>query len=334
MTINAWWNSDPSESYWMEITDRADLGGELWAPKVDATGAESWSYALVSYVQPGDRVFHWHKNAAGEPALIGWSEAEGPLSSEVRSWQARGTAGRARGVPIRGEAWVMPLKGLRHLSTPISRSDLNGVLYAPVLAALQQTQIEIGQSQSAYTPFQHYGGRELRAQQVYLTKFPAALVAILFPGHTPATAVKASPGPRRGRGQSFVADAERRSAIERHAVEIAKAHYIALGATGITELGKPYDLLLTLDNEKRHVEVKGSTVPNIETVELTQGEVVHARSWKATDLLIVDGIACGPGKNGPLTTEGGTVRLFRDWSPSDHALRPTHLRYTLPGAGT
>ena len=188
MAVRAWWDGAPSETYWMEITDRSDLGGELWAPKSDAIGGEMWSYTLVSYVQPGDRVFHWHKNAAGEPALVGWSEAAGPLGSDVRAWQARGTAGRARGAATTGPVWVMPLKGLHKLPTPVSRSALNGQLYESVLDALQQTQEEVGQHRPAYAPFQHYGGRELRAQQGYLTKFPAALVAVLsLKPHRPRT---------------------------------------------------------------------------------------------------------------------------------------------------
>lgn len=331
MAIRAWWEGDPSETYWMEITDRSDLGGELWAPKSDATGGETWSYTLVSYVQPGDRVFHWHKNAAGEPALVGWSEAAGPLGSDIRAWQARGTAGRARGIATTGPVWVMPLKGLHELPKPIPRSALNGQLYESVLGALQQTQEEVGQHRPAYAPFQHYGGRELRAQQGYLTKFPAALVAVLFPeGATTAEPVQTSASPRRSRGQAYLSDAERRSAIERHAVQVAITHYRNLGATEITELGKPYDLRLTLNGQERHIEVKGSTVPSIETVALTQGEVIHARSWAATDLVVVDGIECGPGGDGPLTTSGGTLRIFNDWSPAEQALQPTHLRYALP----
>jgi len=329
MAIRAWWDGDPAESYWMEITDRDDLGGELWAPKTDATGAEGWSYALVSYVQPGDRVFHWHKNEAGEPALVGWSEAAGPLRSDVRPWLARGTAGRSRGVPTTGPVWVMPLDGFHRLSTPISRTELNGIRYPPVLAALHQRQEEIGRGRPAYAPFQHYGGRELRAQQGYLTKFPAALVAVLFP-EAQTSSVDSGAEPRRGKGQAYVTDAERRSAIERHAVEVAKAHYRRIGATEITELGKPYDLRLIVDGQERHIEVKGSTVPNIETVQLTQGEVVHARQWSATDLVVVDGIECGPGTDGALTTSGGTLRIFNGWSPAEQSLQPTHLRYKLP----
>lgn len=315
----------------MEITDRNDLGGELWAPKEDATGGESWSYTLVSNVQPGDRVFHWHKNAAGVPSLIGWSEAVGPLQSDVRAWQARGTAGRARGVSVTGPTWVMPLKGLHELPKPITRADLNGPLYQSVLTALQQTQDEVGRGRPAYAPFQHYGGRELRAQQGYLTKFPAALVSVLFPGKSSRVeGSKSMTTPKQSRGQAYVSDAARRSAIERHAVEAAKDYYRQLGATAIIELGKPYDLQLQLDGEERHIEVKGSTVPNIETVELTQGEVIHARAWRATDLVIVDGIECSGGVGGGFSTNGGTLRVISDWVPSDHSLRPTHLRYTLP----
>jgi hypothetical protein len=36
-----------------------------------------------------------------------------------------------------------------------------------------------------------------------------------------------------------MSDAPRRAAIERHAVDAVKAHYLALGATEILELGKP-----------------------------------------------------------------------------------------------
>jgi hypothetical protein len=223
----------------------------------------------------------------------------------------------------------MPLSGFHRLPAPISRSELNGSLYAPVLAALHQTQEEIGRNRPAYAPFQHYGSRELRAQQGYLTKFPAALVAVLFL-ETRTAGANIVPEPPRGRGQAYVSDAERRSAIERHAVEVAKAHYRATGATEIVELGKPYDLRVIVDGHERHVEVKGSTVPNVETVQLTQGEVVHARHWGATDLVVVDGIECGPGATGPLTTSGGIVRIFNDWSPTERSLKPTHLRYRLP----
>jgi hypothetical protein len=55
MALNTWWTTDPSQRYWMEITHRPDIGGNLQAPKLPEG---QWSYDLVSEVQPGDRVLH------------------------------------------------------------------------------------------------------------------------------------------------------------------------------------------------------------------------------------------------------------------------------------
>jgi hypothetical protein len=326
MSINAWWESDPAENYWMEITDREDIGGELWAPKRNAVGDQEWSYNLVSYVQPGDRIFHWSK---AERAIVGWSEASGPLSSDERFWQARGTAGRSRGTGTKGATWVMPLEGFQSLVTPITREALNGSLYDSVLPVLRS--VEAAVEGPAYAPFQRYGGRELRAQQGYLTKFPRSLVAMLFPTGDEVPQTSLTPkSPRKSRGQAYIADAVQRSAIERHAVLLTRAHYIELGATEIVELGKPYDLRVTLGGTERHVEVKGSTIPDLESVLVTQGEVSQARNWAKTDLVVVDGILLERDTGGQVAASGGRLRRWDDWTPEERDLRPTHLRYFIP----
>jgi hypothetical protein len=329
VAIHNWWSDDPAEIYWMEITDRDDLGADLRAPKADITGNESWSYVLTSHVQPGDRVFHWHKSQENEPALVAWSEAVGPLETIEMSWQARGTRGRARGVPTIGEAWRMPLANKTDLATPITRSLINA-RYAEILAAMEEVAATVGKP--IYTPFQNYGGRELRAQQGYLTKFPAALVNLLF--ELPPEGVVVTPrvaSPRATTGQGYMSDALKRTALERHAVDLAIAFYWDAGATEIEELGKPFDLRVTLDGNERHVEVKGSTGVGIESVQLTQGEVDHAANWRPTDLFVVESIICLRGAGGAIRTSGGVVRHWTDWQPKAGSLRPTHLRYTLPG---
>ena len=63
-----WWDGDSAESYWMEITDRSDLGVDLKAPQRDDSGAEKWTYALVREVSPGDVVLHWSTPAR---AIVG-----------------------------------------------------------------------------------------------------------------------------------------------------------------------------------------------------------------------------------------------------------------------
>lgn len=326
MATNAWWEDDPTEIYWMEITDRSDIGGELWAPQLKADGNHESSYDLVAYVQPGDRVFHWSK---AERAIVGWSEAVGPLTSDIRSWHARGVAGRSRAEATTGPTWVVPLREYHRLESPVTRANINGPLFEQITTVMDAVAEAAGRA--AYSPFQRYSPTELRAQQGYLSKMPAALVALLLPDSFAADIVSLpqTNGPRQGRGQSFVADAARRAAIERHAVERVIAHYRELGATDILELGKPYDINLMLNGVERHIEVKGSTIDGIETIEVTQGEVEHARSWSATDLVIVDGIEIAQDNDGALRTSGGFLRAWTGWVPADTHLRPTHLRYAL-----
>lgn len=84
MAINEWWRDDPAQDYWMEITDRADLGADLHAPQVDGAGRDYWSYSLVASVRPGDVVLHWHKSLLGSPGIVAYSTAaHGPLADEI-----------------------------------------------------------------------------------------------------------------------------------------------------------------------------------------------------------------------------------------------------------
>jgi len=330
MAINNWWDGDPAEHYWMEITGRPDLGSDLKAPKSDPSGRANWSYSLLTYVQPGDRVFHWHTSLLGEPAIVGWSEAAGPLNTISMSWQARGTRGRARGVPTTGPAWHLALQNFTRLDRPITRSVVNGQRLK-ILEIQHELAALVGKP--VYGPFQDYGHRELRANQAYLVKFPAALVDLLFvPPANPARTTspsERSKTARIGHTQGFLADAAVRTALELHAVRLANDHYSSAGAAEIEVLGKPFDLRVVLNGEERHVEVKASMGVDIEAVQVTQGEVDHARKWQPTDLFVVDGVRVTKAGNGEIVTSGGRIRLWSSWVPEDQALRPTQLRYTL-----
>ncbi len=61
MDLHRWWQADPLERYWMEITGRPDLGADLHAPRLDDSGEENPTYALVREVQDGDIVLHYEK---------------------------------------------------------------------------------------------------------------------------------------------------------------------------------------------------------------------------------------------------------------------------------
>lgn len=56
---SAWWTNDPRERYWLEITEREDLGANLKAPQANESGKPSWSDSLISEVRPVDVVLHY-----------------------------------------------------------------------------------------------------------------------------------------------------------------------------------------------------------------------------------------------------------------------------------
>lgn len=76
-----------------------------------------------------------------------------------------------------------------------------------------------------------------------------------------------------------------------------------------------------------------SRAPRVgETVELTTGEVSHARKFQPTDLVVVSGITWRR-DGGGVETSGGTARRYIDWAPDDDALTPVRYRYVVPTDG-
>ena len=326
--LNEWWAGDASQRFWMEITDRPDVGVDLNAPQRDGAGNENWTYSLITATRPGDVVFHWHTDWYESSAIIGWSEVIGPLETvDAYKWQARGTYGRARGVPTVGLGWRMALANFTELNQPVFRSRLS-TLRAPVLQLGRDLKL---QHRTTYFPFNQYGDG-IRAAQSYLVKFPVELLdllpelreAMLTTGG--AATLKAAASPRQGAGR--LQDAALRKAIEEHAVERAKEQYLEAGASKVEVLGKPYDLLVHGSDGERHVEVKGSSL-RIDKVLLTINEVLHARAHEATDLFVVDEIAWQLQTDGTYTTSGGRERIWRSWSPQDEQLSALQYQYEL-----
>ncbi len=335
MALNTWWDGDERQRYWMEVATTGSMGDRLIAPKVpDST----WSYELVSEVRQGDRVLHW-QSGGGARGLVGWSVATGdPEVTPEYTWQPRGTSGRALLGPRTTEGWVVPLGGLNRFNSPLTADELQ-TIQGDVLGV--KAALERDHSGRIYFPFYLYGGRELRAQQGYLVKFPVELFDVLpnidaaridEPASSDEPLSEDSEPPKRSvpRGRTTrVQDPQLRSAIENHAVDRAIEYYTELGGTEVVKLGKPYDLSVVVDGDVRHVEVKGSSLL-IETVELTVNEVTHARAYQPTDLLVVDGIEWTR-VAGEVITTGGRLRVWRDWIPDDHDLAPRKFAYSLPG---
>ncbi|MDO8308064.1 MAG: DUF3883 domain-containing protein [Actinomycetota bacterium] len=333
--LNAWWSSSPFERYWMEITDRTDLGADLFAPKLDDGGRPYWSYNLITEVRAGDVVFHWHKNMYGTPALVGWSRATGELESTYIIHQSHGSYGRLRDTSESEPAWRMALYDYTPLLSAVTLDEVRAV--EPELREAAR-EIREAYAGSLYLPFDFSEKRPARATQGYLVKFPAEYVEILsqlnvllieLPSPTPTKAPQSRPAKNPG-SSGYMSDVKVRQAIERHAVDAALAHYEALGYQ-VDNVGstRPYDVHATSDTEARHIEVKGST-GRAESVELTIGEVDNAHGHQPTDLFIVDNIDWFRAPDGTVVTDGGEVRIFTDWTPKDEHLKITRYRYSVP----
>jgi hypothetical protein len=336
MAINEWWAADPDQRYWMEITDRNDLGADLFAPTTNGSGRRYWGYELITHVQAGDVVLHWHKTRAVEPGIVGWSQATGAYEDTDISWQAHGTVGRARGSLRPRPAWRMPLVNFTLLVDPI----LVGAVRARE-PELRRAQLDLEArypGTSLYFPFGFSDKRDLRAQQTYFVKMPREVLEILA-----LNELEDAPGPKprpknkgkvpKGSGSGYIADSAVRSAIEWRAVNLAIGAYEAHGyEVEYTGASKPYDLVVVKGRDVRRVEVKGSSGAAT-TVELTSGEVGNSRESVPTDLYVVDGIQWTRAADGSVHATGGETRWWKDWTTDDSSLTATRYRYVLPPGG-
>ena len=172
--LNVWWQGDPSERYWLEITDRPDIGVDLHAPQRDASGNQTPGYSLMWWVIPGDTVFHYDRK---QRAITTWSRAVGSVAEAPVVWLShRGATRRRIGAAQAQPGWWLDLEGPYALEYPLTLTDLRarGAEIRLVLDDLRARH-----AGALYFPFSFYGGDQLRPMQPYLNKLPTALVASL-----------------------------------------------------------------------------------------------------------------------------------------------------------
>lgn len=166
-----WWDGKPDEQYWLETTDRPDIGVDLKAPQRDDSGAEHPAYALIRDTREDDIVFHYYK---AKKAIVAWSRVRGDVFAEDIVWAAHGSVARGAGVvPYRRPGWRVLLEGPFALADLVSLEDLRD-REATVRAARDLLKDE--EDRSLYFPFEISDKRPLRPTQFYLTKMPALLV--------------------------------------------------------------------------------------------------------------------------------------------------------------
>ena len=171
--LNVWWQGIEQERYWLEVTDRIDVGSNLKAPQTKEDGKTSfWSYSLINLVQPGDTVFHYDRAAQ---AIIGSSLAAGTTWTDDIVWAARGTSARTtRVTPHPRPGYYL---GLEHFEKSDAPLALQVIREHSKELTDSLRRLEASSKGPSYFPFAISEKREIRPNQGYLFKLPAFFVS-------------------------------------------------------------------------------------------------------------------------------------------------------------
>jgi hypothetical protein len=271
MLINNWWESVQGERYWLETTDRDDMGSDLHTPQRDDGGNEHHSYSQILLIRAGDVVFHYDKHRR---AITSYSRASGEVYDGRFVWGSHAALARemGRGQYLR-DGWHMQLDGPTQLVSPLS------------LAAIRERETEIRDvrlaliesvSGSIYFPFEVSDKRPPRPTQFYLTKFPSALIGV-FPELgvviRPRDSLVAAQNPRGRRRSTRQPNIELRQAVEVAAQTAVEELYREQGYSveDVSHLNRGWDVEATQGLLTLRVEVKGRSGETVDA-ELTPNE--------------------------------------------------------------
>lgn len=163
-----WWAELDGERYWLESTDRLDIGEDLKAPLVDESMKPNWRYGLFLDAAIGDIVFHYDKKIS---AISSVSRIAGQAEEAPITWAARGTYARERGaVPSEVPGYRIPLSDHRKLETPVTLEELRAAS-----SELGTIYSSIPSTGARYFPFE-LSARAVRPLQGYAFKIPRSFV--------------------------------------------------------------------------------------------------------------------------------------------------------------
>ena len=175
--MHTWWSHQPDQKFWLEATDREDLGADLRAPELDESGKDNWRYTLFKAAQPGDVVLHYDSRP-GRDGIAGSSVIAGAPRGAQITWGARGSYAREKGVrPRVRDGYIIPITGFQKLESPVTLTQIRS-LETALGALLQDLKRKYGEP--LYFPFEISGKRPLRPLQGYAFKLPREVMA-LFP---------------------------------------------------------------------------------------------------------------------------------------------------------
>lgn len=292
-----WWDADPEERYWVEITARTDIGADLHAPAANENDQAFWSYDLIHRLRTGDVVYHYDRN---RQAIVGYSEVVGEPWADQIVWAALGMSARKQGItPHLRAGFRRGLGGFTPLPHAITKEML--IARRQALLAIRDSVRKKGQP--SRFPFIPYGKADVRALQGYLTKLPRSVFEVLpelTPRHpSPIDSQLDLTQPPAGIGTTYRPANEELAVSSRDPFEVdpslveraLKGHALAqnllashvseIGATPLspTAEGPNYDLAWRLGDELWVAEVKSCTPANQENqLRLGLGQVLRYRS--------------------------------------------------------
>jgi 5-methylcytosine-specific restriction protein A len=167
-----WWQDNSAERYWLESTDRPDIGANLKAPAADASGRTNWRYTLFREANIDDIVYHYDVR---QSAITSWSRVAGLPEELPIVWAARGSYARERGAQeSEVVGYLVPLNSHSRLRQPLTLEALRSRT-GQIKAILQKLPGKTRQAH--YFPFELSERRPLRLLQGYAFKLPAEFVA-------------------------------------------------------------------------------------------------------------------------------------------------------------
>ncbi|NOJ79838.1 hypothetical protein [Myxococcus xanthus] len=169
MKLNRWWADNPAQRFWMEGTNRPDIGVDLHAPQTRKGNKPYWGYSLVREVEEGDIVFHY---STERNRIESWSVAQGGHWEAETLWGARGTASRGE-QPFKRPGYFRGLHGPFELPEPLHLDELRANV-STLRAAYSAVQSAYPKG-NLYLPFQ-IRTDGVRGGQGYLFKMPAEVV--------------------------------------------------------------------------------------------------------------------------------------------------------------
>ncbi|MGV9193624.1 protein NO VEIN domain-containing protein [Microbacterium sp. MC2] len=130
-------------------------------------------------------------------------------------------------------------------------------------------------------------------------------------------------------GQGFRINKLEQRAVERHAVDLATAHWQSLGWT-VHDVGatKSYDLHCTRGDAVLYVEVKGTTSTG-DKILLTRNEVaLHRDTYPDNALVVVSQISLNRDAEAP-SASGGQIHVLAPWELDTERLSPIAYEFTV-----